>query len=610
MDSNTEYDWDDCPIDSYPCKHLSVGKGMRIERSTNVPETFSVYLKETLPKWEYFTLRNVETTYSPFELCTILQEQSVLACSDGGATSEAGSFGWILSTHDGERIAWCNGAAPRTVSSSFRSEGYGTLSLLCFFTRIAEFGNIDLASIDLFVGTDSESLVTRINTERQRMTVHPNDTLVSDWDITNEIQLRLRTFAPNIHVEHVTGHQDRDIPYEELPLMAQLNVEADELASQYMLDHPRTTSRVPRLTHNLCQLELPHGSINGRYKNTLRTAALRGDLWDHLMARNSWTETIISSIDWTAFERASTQGSLSPHRVALVKHFHGISPTGKIAHRNDPSQPSSCPCCDCLIETEDHVILCPAPIRRKWRSNFVDGLQRFLDSPSMDTNPHLSDILRHGILLWFSHAHYDPATVPQQFRLLVQEQNAIGWHHIFRGKLSKEWSRHQARHLARREQPDIKKSGNQWSRSVICHFLQRWLQLWKLRNNSRHGEDAETVAIALRAQVLRELHQVYSFRHDIIPRDQDLFYPTVELHIAAHPSTSVIQNWLSTNRSLIVASAKEASRRAIHGLRSIATYYLPAVPTLATEDTTVPPSLLPVPMAPPVRRPPARPAVD
>jgi hypothetical protein len=34
------------------------------------------------------------------------------------------------------------------------------------------------------------------------------------------------------------------------------------------------------------------------------------------------------------------------HRVTLVKHFHGISPTGKIAHRNDPSHPAGCPSCE------------------------------------------------------------------------------------------------------------------------------------------------------------------------------------------------------------------------------------------------------------------------
>ena len=150
-----------------------------------------------------------------------------------------------------------------------------------------------------------------------------------------------------------------------------------------------------------------------------------------------------------------------------------------------------------------------------------------------------------------------------------------------------------------------------WSRSVVLHFLQRWLQLWKLRNNSRHGEDPETVAIALRIQVHRELAQLYSFRSEIMPRDKDLFYPTVANHIEAHPSTTVIRNWLSTNRTLIVASAKEAVRRSLQGLHSIATYFqLPISATIGPQTPLVPPSqqalcvppLPRVPPAPPVTK--------
>jgi prepilin signal peptidase PulO-like enzyme (type II secretory pathway) len=91
-----------------------------------------------------------------------------------------------------------------------------------------------------------------------------------------------------------------------------------------MRKHPRTTLRVPHLTHNLCQLKLPQGSINGQYQNTLWTAALCGNMWDYLQCQNLWSDTTIDSISWTAFEQAYTRGALFKHCVTLVKHFHGI----------------------------------------------------------------------------------------------------------------------------------------------------------------------------------------------------------------------------------------------------------------------------------------------
>jgi hypothetical protein len=117
--------------------------------------------------------------------------------------------------------------------------------------------------MNLVLGADSKSLITRVQKESVNQVLHPNDTLVSDWDVTHEIQHHLRNFLFQVHLEHVRGHQNKHTPYKELPLMAQLNVDADLLATQYMISHPQTTTSVSRLTHNLCQLELPHGLING-----------------------------------------------------------------------------------------------------------------------------------------------------------------------------------------------------------------------------------------------------------------------------------------------------------------------------------------------------------
>jgi hypothetical protein len=110
----------------------------------------------------------------------------------------------------------------------------------------------------------------------------------------------------------------------------------------------------------------------------------------------------------------------------------------------------------------------------------------------------------------------------------------------------------------------------------------------------------EAAAVALWSQALPELTQLYSFCHDIIPQDQDLLYPTVEVHLVAHTFTSVLRNWLSTNRTLIVSSAKEAARHALRGFRSLTTYYQPANPTIAAMAPPVS-RILRVPVAPPWR---------
>jgi hypothetical protein len=121
----------------------------------------------------------------------------------------------------------------------------------------------------------------------------------------------------------------------------------------------------PGLSNNFCQLKLPDGSTDGRYKATFCTA-LWGDLWDYLQSRNNWSDATISAIDWTAFTQANSVSSLSHHCITLVKDYHGISPMGKIAHQSDPTHPAGCPSCACPLEDKDQVILCPFPIWRQW----------------------------------------------------------------------------------------------------------------------------------------------------------------------------------------------------------------------------------------------------
>ena len=56
------------------------------------------------------------------------------------------------------------------------------------------------------------------------------DVLCPDWDILIEIQEAL-TQLPDLQLKFVKGHQDDKIPYNPLPLLARLNVDAESTDS-------------------------------------------------------------------------------------------------------------------------------------------------------------------------------------------------------------------------------------------------------------------------------------------------------------------------------------------------------------------------------------------
>ena len=86
--------------------------------------TFEAYL-DTLDPWEIDILRHVTMDVDPFTLCLETQT-NFRAVSDGSALpTGSASFGWILSTRQGERLATGMGPVRGMTVHSYRAEASG-----------------------------------------------------------------------------------------------------------------------------------------------------------------------------------------------------------------------------------------------------------------------------------------------------------------------------------------------------------------------------------------------------------------------------------------------------------------------------------------------------
>jgi hypothetical protein len=121
---------------------------------------------------------------------------------------------------------------------SYRAECTGMLSLLRFLIRLAVYTNMDDPWRGL-IGTDSQSMLDRLYGKTIAQTskhLAILDTLDAEWDLLVEIQEALREL-PGVDLTYVKGHQDDKKANDRLPLMAQLNVDADRLAGEYNREH-------------------------------------------------------------------------------------------------------------------------------------------------------------------------------------------------------------------------------------------------------------------------------------------------------------------------------------------------------------------------------------
>ena len=148
--------------------------------------------------------------------------------SDGSAPAGQGAFAWVISDRSGNRLIRCSGPAFGYAISSYQSESYGIASILRFLVRMTMIYHTtqDIWSHTLYC--DNQGLVKRINKLMTYPTIFPNSTMEPEWDCLAQILDSLKFLqhhAPSIH--HVKGHQDEETPYEQLPLNAQVNCDAD-----------------------------------------------------------------------------------------------------------------------------------------------------------------------------------------------------------------------------------------------------------------------------------------------------------------------------------------------------------------------------------------------
>lgn len=151
------------------------------------------------------------------------------------------SFGWVLATPTGDVLA--EDAGPCNGRGNFlRSEGAGMLTVKVFMALILKFTSKDSATL-LYI-SDNQELVNQMTEHKNCKHFFPNEITKSDFNVTEQIYLTRREPNINATCKWIKGCQDEIVPIEELPIEAQLNIEADAIAGDFQLRKGRFRSLV------------------------------------------------------------------------------------------------------------------------------------------------------------------------------------------------------------------------------------------------------------------------------------------------------------------------------------------------------------------------------
>ena len=478
-----------------------------------------------------------------------------LSVSDGSVKFHNMSFGWIIATPDGRRLAAGSGPCEGR-GNSLRSEGAGMLAATLFMALISHHMNHQIKATCI---SDNKELIRRMTDHKQYKEPYPNATLASEYDIIEEIYETCNIYNLDTSYSWVRGHQDKNTAYNDLSLNAQLNVDADWYAGKYQDESGKFLPQCMLLPACPVMLSIRDISVTSDYKNQLIRAYTEPRYIEHLQNKFGWSDTIIGTIAWKSLSLAARRLNSS---VLLTKVCNDLLPTAETLKKYKYQNSDKCVLCD-RIETRDHMIQCKAASRVKWRISLSTALRKKMKT--LTTNYEVEETFMTALCDWMENNKVDRSKFPPRFKAALKTQDHIGWRHVFSGKISQHWLK-----LQGDVQLEDGKVRNDyiWGASILEVILGKTIALWKLRNEEVHGATEEIQETRRKHRLIDKVKQLNDNKDKARPADMGLFHADVDQYIE-DSTARTLANYISSHSKAIKNSVAKWANQSEQGTRSI-----------------------------------------
>ena len=470
-------------------------------------------------------LQHVTFLKEPYAIKAMLEQRyPCLAVSDGSSKEESMTFGWSVHVGPTEVIR-CQGPAYGN-ATSHRAEGYGALSVFAALKVLFEFAEISFET-QIRYGCDNLGLLKRITQRKSyKDSMYPNATNAPDWDLVESIYEYLKPFKA-VSREHVKGHQDDEKDFDELPLMVQSNILADQYAGEFQEERGQPRPQVPMLPTTRCQLTIAGKTVTRAMKKQLyQHHALKRIKPKFMQLHHINNEDLF---DWTNFHAAVAR---FPHQRWIKKFLTETLPSDYVrAHYGRISQ-GTCPHCaaDNSRNTFKHRFLCPSATMTEWRQQLVSELLPSLKKHS--DRPLLWEALL-GISL--PEECNDRTLLSQHDK---QQQHSA--HLPFYGVWVQGW---EPLHIKYCNETD-KQIARNWIPRAIQTIWEHLHKEWQTITDQMHSQNSSENPY--QQSLHHQAHNLHKLSLRVPPEFRNIYFPDDFNGWLIHSSTLTISNWIKS----------------------------------------------------------------
>jgi hypothetical protein len=362
----------------------------------NTTTTFQAFISH-LPAWEQKLLRIFEFLLPIEDIINILNNETkeVYIVSDGGCSTNLGSFGWIISNQS-MHLAQGQGVVPGGPMSSHRAEGFGKLAWITFLKRFTEYFHCKPKCI-IMSFCDNKAIVT--STKFKNMYDSSRHSLSPNYDVLRAIalsQTELSKSCPSIQeIKHIKVHQDETKSDDELSTEERLNIKADALATETLRQQisAEQIHEEWHLPHCFAYLRSGPSILSSAEIYTSRWKFSEFNIQKYYGNKFDLSIQELHRINWAAL-RLARAGLTPGQQTFSIKYAIGWTATGKRL-KLQGNIISTCPICQDEEDTY-HLWLCSARIS-KVKTLFSTFQEHMRD---IDTDPLNYQAMSAGFHQW------------------------------------------------------------------------------------------------------------------------------------------------------------------------------------------------------------------